>query len=180
MTLFFMGLTVTTPAFAFHYSGQRWSLTTVNVAYDLNSLGNLKNTSGNPIGWVAVTNDIDVARNNWNNLPSRWYIDRLTSTSNNWVAAAISPTRPAQTQCYWFLWLLDCDTTMNNTLQWTTGTGGFFGPYGISEVARHEFGHFVRFLDVHRTDTVMFDMWDPDIYKSIKSADSSELTSVYG
>lgn len=170
-----------TAAFAFHYAGVRWFSSTVSVTYDLTGLNNLKDSNGNTIGWPTVSAEIDKARNDWNNLPSRFFLDRITSSDHIVTSSLLGTTGPiARVDCFALIWVIDCDMRFNSSYKWTTQNSST-EPYTISAVSRHEWGHFVIFNDVTtRTDTVMYKFYNINIYSSIKAVDSNELTQIYG
>ncbi|MFN4337128.1 MAG: hypothetical protein ACK4FV_06070 [Candidatus Nitrosocaldus sp.] len=72
---------------AFHYAQRRWEGTTVNLCYDTYSLSYLR-INGNTNQVNRAVNQLDIARNDWNNQPSRFTLNRIGGQyCNNWVYA---------------------------------------------------------------------------------------------
>lgn len=79
------------------YGGNRWSTATVDLCYDSFSLSYLD------IGATAAMSQLDKARNDWNNQPSRFTlnkIDRQFCTHWNY-AANHGPTGPNAVTMHW-------------------------------------------------------------------------------
>ncbi|MCS7141026.1 MAG: hypothetical protein NZ888_02435 [Candidatus Nitrosocaldus sp.] len=169
-------------AYASHYSGYRWALTYTNACYDSYSLNNV-NIDGSTGRYSLVASEIDQARNDWNNLPSVFTINRVNSC-NNWITAAsfnasfLARTFFQQQGGY----LVDVDTEINSYYRFSSSGRCTTPPYTLDYVMRHEFGHWVMFNDVWYTSpsSVMYGGYDCNRWNSIKSYDSNELSSIYG
>ena len=73
-------------AYANHYTGYRLLLTYTNVCYDSYSLA-LVNIDGNTNRFNIVASELNQARNDWNNQPSVFTINRVNSC-NNWITSS--------------------------------------------------------------------------------------------
>ncbi len=175
------------------YGGNRWSTATVDLCYDSFSLSYLD------IGATAAMSQLDKARNDWNNQPSRFTlnkIDRQFCTHWNYAAnhGTTGPnavtiicigsdcTYPFQSG-----YITDVDTEYNYKKDWettrqcTNPNTNPQGPFTLEYTARHEFGHWIWFKDVYDdpSTTVMYYNYSC-LKDSVKPHDSVELSQVYG
>ncbi len=73
---------------AYHYSNRRWESTTVNLCYDTYGLSYLR-IDGRTNNVSKATSQLDIARNDWNNQPSIFTLNRISGQyCNNWIYAA--------------------------------------------------------------------------------------------
>lgn len=175
------------PAMATHYGGQRWSGTSVDMCYDSNSL-NLITLDGSTNQFATISTILDSARNDWNNEPSAFTLNKIGfAFCSHWnYSAALGSSGPLGVTYRAPLTgtpLTDNDTEFNRNVTWTssttcTGTS----PYRLLLTSTHEYGHWVRFVDVSSgspSDTIMWYSYDC-ASNTVKSHDSTSLTSVYG
>lgn len=161
-----------------NYSGYKWFSSSVDVCYDSYSLGLIN------LGYTSVASEIDQARSSWNNLPSTFTLNKVSSC-NNWITSAnygntliLGTTFFHQT----FGFLDNVDTEINRYPTWTTSGNCSPSPYTLDYLMRHEFGHWIMFNDEYNTSesTVMYGQYSCTKWDSIKSHDSSSVTSIYG
>jgi hypothetical protein len=173
-----------------HYTPHKnkWANPIVDVCYDRYSLNQLN------IGATAAENQLDIARNDWNNLPSQFTINkRVNSPCNNAVYAAhradtvnaevlvcvgsICTTNAADLPNGYVTKI----TTFNREKTWTTVREcDPTEALTMSYTARHEWGHWV--VLTHGgipSETVMYPNYNC-INELIKPHDSNELSNLYG
>ncbi len=166
-----------------YYTGTRWLSSSINVCYDSSSLKNV-NIDGSTNRFSKVASELDQARNDWNALPSRFTLNRVSSCNNwitgeyhdtNWFGKVVQTTQAG--------YIVDSDMIINSKYKYITSSTNCLNDYVNSKyildyVARHEFGHYVEFKD-YPENTVMYPSYNCDKWNSIKSHDSSSLTSIY-
>ncbi len=162
-----------------YYSGNKWSGTSVNMCYDSFSLADLN------IGATNAINELEEAKNAWNSQPSAWTLNRVNPNDfcKNWNSA-VTFGRNGVLATTWTTTsgttITDTDTEYNDSYSWTT-SASCSEPYTMSYVANHEFGHWVKFNHPAQSATsVMVPSYDCNKYDTIKTHDSSSLTSIYG
>ena len=191
-------------AYADHYVNLRWSGHTVNYCYDTFGLSYLK-INGYPNQTSLAVNQINIARDDWNNQPSRFTLRVIHPQScQNWVYAANISSSEHDGAAVVLLCVNDtnrCSTnffdlprpgtvvraaiTFNTAKDWRTDvvcdTNGSM-KFTLNYVARHEFGHWVVFDHYYgiRDDSVMFYTYDCRSRNSVKPMDSNELSRIYG
>lgn len=178
---------VVLPAYAdHHFSGQKWGTTFVQTCYLSTQLKQL-NIDGSSNQIIIVNAALDSARNDWNDEPSVWEFNRGISPCNHTLgsgafgsggALGVTTRTPLSGNP-----LTDNDTRFNRDVNWTSGTSCTSAPnFNLKYVATHEFGHWLRLLDVSSgfpSDTIMWHSYDCSA-SSITSHDSSTLTNIYG
>lgn len=176
----------TPPVFATHYySGQKWGGTSVDMCYDSNSLG-LININGATNQFSVVSGQLDGGRNDWNDEPSGWTFNKIgTQFCSHWnYSAALGSSGPLAVTYRSPLTgnpLTDNDTEFNRNYNWST-TNNCSSPYYLQSTAAHEYGHWLRLLDVSSgssSDTIMWYAYSCNA-NTVKAHDSSTLTSIYG
>jgi len=175
--------------YAHHYSGYRWLLTYTNVCYDVYSLS-LVNINGNTNRFNIVASEIDQARNDWNNLPSIFTINRVDPNNcNNWVTSSYGPNERwlgMVTYNQYLGYLVDADMDINRAYSFISSgdclSEYLSNRYILDYVARHEYGHYVMFNDVwfQNPSSTMYGGYSCSRWNSVKSYDSNELSSIYG
>lgn len=170
-------LTHNTAAATDYYSGNKWSGSTVNMCYDSFSLADLN------IGSTNAINELEQAKNAWNNQASVWTLNRVSPNDfcKNWNSAVTLGQNGVLAQTWTTLsGSTITDTEYNDSYTWTT-SASCSGSYTMDYVANHEFGHWVKLNHPAQSATsVMVPSYDCNKYNSIKTHDSSSLTSVYG
>jgi len=172
-------------AYAHHYSGYRWLLTYTNVCYDSYSLS-LVTVDRFSNRFSIVASELDQARNDWNNQPSIFTINRVRPNNcNNWVTSSYDPNVawPAAVIKRDYLgYLVDVDMEINRAYDFTANGRCSTPPYTLDYVARHEFGHYIMFNDVLflNPSSTMYGAYNCSRWDSVKSYDSNELSSIYG
>ncbi|MEM2856083.1 MAG: matrixin family metalloprotease [Candidatus Nitrosocaldaceae archaeon] len=184
-----------------YYSGRRWGGTTVDLCYDAYGLSSLR-IDGQINQYTKVQQQIDIARNDWNNLPSRFTLNKVRSDQwcINWVyganrgyngpAAETMLCINSVSTCYYSFDNMPSDNivkaavTFNTYDSWSTtrectSWADEDGPWTLNYVARHEFGHWVAFKHT-ATVSVMYYLYNCNYRDSIKQHDSDSLTSIYG
>lgn len=162
-----------------NYTGHRWFSTSTDTCYDQYSL-NLMNLS-----YTDIVSELDQARSSWNNLPSQFTINKVSSC-NHWITSANYGNTGYLGVTYHaydvFGYISDMDTEINRYYQFSTAGTCTTPPYTLDYLMRHEFGHWVEFADEYNTSevTVMYGAYDCNKWNSIKSHDSSSVTTIYG
>jgi len=191
-------------AYADHYVNLRWVGYTVNYCYDTFGLSYLRiNGYANRVS-MAV-DQINIARGDWNNQPSRFTLNVIhPQYCQNWIyatniasseeggAAVVVLCVNDQNRCSTDLRYLPrpgtvvkASMTFNTAKEWFTDVvcdTENFKKYTLNYVARHEFGHWVVFDHYYgiRDDSVMFYTYDCRSRNSVKPMDSNELSQIYG
>lgn len=187
-------ITITMPLIPIdaHYTPyhNRWANSIVDVCYDRYSLSQLN------IGATAAENQLDIARNDWNNLPSIFTINKLTNPPcNNTIYAAhrdqtvnaetivcVNSVCTTQAEDLPAGFVTQVITTFNRDKTWTTVREcNPNNAITMSYTARHEWGHWVVLM--HNSmlgDSVMYPNYNCPSRESIKPHDSSDLSNLYG
>lgn len=171
-------------AYANHYSGYRWLLPYTNVCYDSYSLS-LININGYTNRYSVVASEIDQARNDWNDQPSIFTINKVSGNNcNNWITSGYAPSASWLARVIYNQqggYLVDTDMEINRGYKFVSYGRCTGQPYTLDYVARHEFGHYVMFNDVWWTNpsSTMYGGYDCNIWNGVKSYDSNELSSIY-
>lgn len=164
-----------------NYSGQKWSGTSTSMCYNTN-LNNLW-LNGGTNNLSGVTTVLNNARSAWNSLPSVWTLNFNSNSNcaNSNSAGTMSATYNAITTTVKTNNVItEADTVYNSNQFWSSTN--CVDPYkSLSIVSKHEFGHWVRFLEDNQSPThsIMYGYHDC-LAGTITTADSNELTSIYG
>jgi hypothetical protein len=190
--------------YASHYRNLRWSGYTVNYCYDTYGLSYLK-IDGYANRVTTAISEINIARNDWNNQPSRFTLNVINPQyCQNWIYAANISSAEEGSAAVALLCvnnINNCSTdllylpssgtvvkasiTFNTTKDWRTDvvcdTQGL-KKFTLNYVARHEFGHWVVFdhYFTYPGNTVMYPSYNCESRNSVKPIDSNELSQIYG
>lgn len=194
---------------AHHYSQRRWEGTSVDLCYDSYSLRNLR-IDNNPNQYTKVKQQLDIARNDWNDEPSRFTLNLIGGQyCRNWIyanamtngedktaaaAAMICVRQGSGERCaiaelprdFPTGYITRASVTFNTRFDWFTTamcpSDLDIKKRTLSYVARHEFGHWVSFDHTFGFpyESVMYASYDCSSRNSVKPADSAELSSIYG
>ncbi|GIU71964.1 MAG: hypothetical protein KatS3mg003_1888 [Candidatus Nitrosocaldaceae archaeon] len=176
-----INIVVAEEAYSTHYyTGHRWLFSTINVCYDSYSLKNV-NIDGSTNQFSKVASELDQGRASWNNLPSQFTLNRVSSC-NNWVTGEYHNTDwlGKVVSQYQFGYIVDADMIINTKYNFKTApecNGSTYG-YTLDYVARHEWGHYVEFNDY--PFTVMHPSYDCNRWNGIDSHTSSSVSNIYG
>ena len=190
--------------YADHNRNLRWSGYTVNYCYDTYGLSYLW-IDGQRNRISTTVNEINIARNDWNNQPSRFTLNTIQPQyCQNWIYAANITAAEEGSAAVVLLCVNDinnCATdfrylpssgtvvkaaiTFNTAKQWRTSVVCDtidFSTFTLNYVARHEFGHWVVFKHYYGlpSDSVMYYAYNCYSRNSVKQIDSNELSQIYG
>ena len=183
-----------------YYSGRRWSDAIVDLCYDAYGLSHLR-IDGQSNQYTKAEQQIDIARNDWNNQPSRFTLNKISGQGCiNWIYAANRGYNGPATEtmlcinsvstCYYSFDnmpsgnIVKAAVTFNTYDAWRTtrvctSWTDEDGPWTLNYVVRHEFGHWVAFKHTAKM-SAMYTLYDCNYRDSIKPHDSDSLTAIYG
>ncbi|MEM3092411.1 MAG: matrixin family metalloprotease [Candidatus Nitrosocaldus sp.] len=194
---------------AYHYSNRRWQSTTVDLCYDTYSLSYLR-IDGTTNQVNKAISQLDIARGDWNNQPSRFTLNRISGQyCTNWIYAAnIANSNEEYTAATVMLcvregsgercaildippdfptgYITRASVTFNTSFNWFTTqkcpSDLTIKDRTLNYVARHEFGHWISFNHTYGSpsSSVMYYNYNCNSRNFVKPDDSSELSSIYG
>lgn len=194
--------------YADHYAQRRWQGTRVDLCYDSYGLSYLR-IDNRTNQYTIVKQQLDIARNDWNNQPSRFTLRLIDGQyCSNWVYAAHLSEGEDKTAAAAMIcvrqgfgercaiadvprdfptgYITRASITFNTTFDWFT-TEKCPSDLNVKErtlnyVARHEFGHWVTFKHTYGSpsESVMYASYHCSSRNSVKPYDSAELSSIYG
>ncbi len=164
------------PASAYSYSGNKWNTNYVVPKKD----------STIPSSWSSA---LTAATNTWNNAGSSFTFRWMTSAAQNTLSYSslgssgpIALSYPDVNQNTGYL--TRCTITFNSDYSWSTSSGGTTGCYDVQSIATHEFGHWLRLLDLYGsadTEKTMYGYANTKETKkrSLDSDDIAGIRSIY-
>lgn len=180
-----------------YYSGRRWNGSTVGLCYDAYGLNHLR-IDGQTNQYTKAEQQLDIARNDWSNQPSRFTLNKIgPQWCINWIYAANrgydGPAAETMlcinsvSSCYYSLdgmptgSIVRAAVTFNTYDAWSTIRQCTIwtdedGPWTLSYVARHESGHWVAFKHTPKV-SVTYTLYDYN-RDSVKPHDSE--SHIYG
>lgn len=165
-------LFMSSTALGYLYSGIKWPTTTIYDRY----LSNLPSSWQTPVGAAAAT---------WNSYSNfKIYKDLGGTSGNSWGAASLGSGTVGITYYYGSgTTLSQCLSYYNNQYSFSTNPNS--SQYDLQSVALHEYGHWLRLLDLYNTlydsDKVMYGYIDPgQIKRSLTQDDINGIRAIYG